>query len=249
MLGDGPVQEITLADGHHAFLVLGYDAARDALNHPDLSKDMLAALDGRRRGRRRAARPRLRPAHAQRRPARPHPAAPLWPRPPSPAAARRAGAPHRRIVDGLLDESPPSDPAPVDLVAGFALPLPFAVIGELLGIAEAGPAAAGPGFAVLLRPTTATLPPPEASTPRTRIVAFLNELVDQRRPTRPKTSSATSCERAHGATGSTAPRTAVHAVPAHRGRTPHHDEPHRQRHRRAAAAPGQSTGRSLAIPP
>jgi hypothetical protein len=39
----GPVREVTLADGHRAFLVLGYAAAREALNHPDLSRDMLAA--------------------------------------------------------------------------------------------------------------------------------------------------------------------------------------------------------------
>src|SRR5262249_52203422 len=41
---DGPVHDVTLSDGHRAFLVLGYAATREALNHPDLSKDMLAAL-------------------------------------------------------------------------------------------------------------------------------------------------------------------------------------------------------------
>ena len=40
----GPVHDVTLADGHRAFLVVGYAAAREALNHPDLSKDMHAAL-------------------------------------------------------------------------------------------------------------------------------------------------------------------------------------------------------------
>jgi cytochrome P450 len=40
----GPVHEVTLADGHRAFLVVEYAAAREALNHPDLSKDMHAAL-------------------------------------------------------------------------------------------------------------------------------------------------------------------------------------------------------------
>src|SRR5262249_45066937 len=33
----GPVHDVTLADGHRAFLVVGYAAAREALNHPDLS--------------------------------------------------------------------------------------------------------------------------------------------------------------------------------------------------------------------
>ena len=40
----GPVHEVTLADGHPAWLVVGYDEARAALNDPRLSKDMHAAL-------------------------------------------------------------------------------------------------------------------------------------------------------------------------------------------------------------
>jgi cytochrome P450 len=39
-----PVQRVRLADGHPAWVVLGYDAARRALNDPRISKDMLAAL-------------------------------------------------------------------------------------------------------------------------------------------------------------------------------------------------------------
>ena len=39
-----PVQKVRLADGHPAWVVLGYDAARQALNDPRMSKDMLAAL-------------------------------------------------------------------------------------------------------------------------------------------------------------------------------------------------------------
>ena len=35
---------VRLADGHRAYLVVGYEAARTALSHPDLSKDMHAAL-------------------------------------------------------------------------------------------------------------------------------------------------------------------------------------------------------------
>ncbi len=44
VLAAAPIQDVTLVDGHRAFLVVGYDEARAALNHPDLSKDMLAAL-------------------------------------------------------------------------------------------------------------------------------------------------------------------------------------------------------------
>src|SRR5262245_62802420 len=41
----GPVHAARLADGHAAWLVVGYDEAREALNDPRLSKDMQAALD------------------------------------------------------------------------------------------------------------------------------------------------------------------------------------------------------------
>ena len=41
-----PVQKVRLADGHPAWVVLGYDAARQALADPRISKDMLAALAG-----------------------------------------------------------------------------------------------------------------------------------------------------------------------------------------------------------
>ena len=40
----GPVHPVTLADGHDAYLVVGYDEARVALNDSRLSKDMHAAL-------------------------------------------------------------------------------------------------------------------------------------------------------------------------------------------------------------
>src|SRR3982751_4851966 len=40
----GPVHEVTLADGHPAWLVVGHEQARAALNDPRLSKDMHAAL-------------------------------------------------------------------------------------------------------------------------------------------------------------------------------------------------------------
>ena len=41
-----PVQEVRLADGHDAWLVLGHAAARQALRDTRFSKDMVAALDG-----------------------------------------------------------------------------------------------------------------------------------------------------------------------------------------------------------
>ena len=41
---DGPVHEVTLADGHRAWLIVGHEEAKAALNHAGLSKDMHAAL-------------------------------------------------------------------------------------------------------------------------------------------------------------------------------------------------------------
>src|SRR5260370_25808299 len=40
----GAVHPVKLADGHDAYLVVGFDEARRALNDPRLSKDMHAAL-------------------------------------------------------------------------------------------------------------------------------------------------------------------------------------------------------------
>ena len=39
-----PVHEVRLADGHPAWLIVGHEQARAALNDPRLSKDMHAAL-------------------------------------------------------------------------------------------------------------------------------------------------------------------------------------------------------------
>ena len=41
---DGPVHEVTLADGHRAWLIIRHEEAKAALNHAGLSKDMHAAL-------------------------------------------------------------------------------------------------------------------------------------------------------------------------------------------------------------
>ena len=40
-----PVHQVRLADGHEAWLVVGHDAARQALRDTRFSKDFLAALD------------------------------------------------------------------------------------------------------------------------------------------------------------------------------------------------------------
>jgi cytochrome P450 len=132
-----PVHAVTLADGHGAWLVLGYAEARTALNDPRLSKDMRAALEGDGEV---VAEGLPGPALARHM---------LAVDPPDHTRLRRLTAaafsvsridglrPHvQTIVDGLLDTIAESEPdRPVDLVETFAVPFPFAVISELLGIA------------------------------------------------------------------------------------------------------------------
>ena len=176
----GPVHDVTLADGHRAFLVVGYAAAREALNHPDLSKDMLAALasDGAL-----VAEGLPGPAFARHM---------LSVDPPDHTRLRRlaAGAFRRarlealeprirQLVDELLDELD-SGPGPVDLVAGFARPFPFAVVGELLGIDRPDQNLLAGWFASLLAPYTGGEPPAEAVAASNAIVGYLDDLVDSR---------------------------------------------------------------------
>src|ERR1700760_227712 len=79
---DGPVHEVTLADGHRAWLVVRHAEARAALAHAGLSKDMHAAL----------ARPSPGTCSASTRPTTPGCAG--WPRPRS---AGRGSRPYGRV--------------------------------------------------------------------------------------------------------------------------------------------------------
>jgi cytochrome P450 len=176
----GPVHDVTLADGHRAFLVIGYAAAREALNHPDLSKDMLAAM---------AADDAVvaeglpGPAFARHM---------LSVDPPDHTRLRRlsAGAFRRvrlealeprirELVDELLDDLGTRQ-GPVDLVAGFARPFPFAVVGELLGIDRPDQHLLAGWFATLLAPYPGAQPPAEAVAASNAIVGYLDHLVDER---------------------------------------------------------------------
>jgi cytochrome P450 len=176
----GPVHDVTLADGHRAFLVLGYAAAREALHHPDLSKDMLTAMahDGAV-----VAEGLPGPAFARHM---------LSVDPPDHTRLRRlaAGAFRRarlkaleprirQLVDELLDELA-AHTGPVDLVAGFARPFPFAVIGELLGIDRTDQGRLAAWFATLFSPYTGGVPPAEAVSASDAIVGYLDDLVDSR---------------------------------------------------------------------
>jgi cytochrome P450 len=177
-----PVQRVRLADGHLAWVVLDYGAARQALGNPGISKDMLAALAG--NGDVVAeglpgpgfSRHMLNvdpPDHTRLRR--------LVSRaftPPRVAALEPA---IRAIAARLLDELGEAGPdAIVDLVEGYAYPLPFAVIGELLGIPAADRTDLHAWFQVLLTGWAGD-PPAEAAEASAKIVAYLGELVAAKR--------------------------------------------------------------------
>ena len=179
-----PVQHVRLPDGHDAWVVLGHAAARQALGDDRLSKDMVAALDqdpdvvaeglpgpdfahhmlamdtpdhGRLRGLVAAA---FRPSRV--------------------AALRPAV---ERLADELLDDLAERGPdTVVDLRGGFAHPLPFAVVCELLGVDDdVAVQVLHDAFATLLRPWPWP-PPPEAVAASDLVTGTLRALVDGATP-------------------------------------------------------------------
>ena len=178
-----PVHEVRLADGHPAWLVVGHDEAKAALNDPRLSKDMHAAL-----------------AHSGEVVAEGLPG-PAFARhmlavdPPHHTRLRRLAMPAltpkrvaalepriRSIVDDLLAAlAARGADEPVDLVAGFAFPLPFTVICELLGIPEPDRADLRRWFADLLAPYAGPQPPATAVAASDGITGYLTALLDRKR--------------------------------------------------------------------
>ena len=177
-----PVQKVRLADGHPAWVVLGYDAARQALNDPRISKDMLAAL--RDNGDVVAeglpgpefSRHMLNvdpPDHTRLRR--------LVSRAFTPGRVAALEPAIRAIAGDLLDELAAAGPsATVDLIEGYAYPLPFGVIGELLGIPAADRPRLHAWFQVLLTGWAGD-PPAEAVEASDGIVTYLRELVEAKR--------------------------------------------------------------------
>jgi cytochrome P450 len=182
----GPVHAVTLADGHSAWLVVGYDEARTALSHPKLSKDMHAAL---------AASSEV---VAEGLPGPDFARHMLVVDPPDHTRLRRLVAtaftaqrvealrPHvQAIIDDLLDGIAAQPPdTPIDLVASLAFPLPYTVICELLGVPEADRAALREGLRALLRPWATSDQYALAKAGSDTVVRMLAELVDakQQRP-------------------------------------------------------------------
>jgi cytochrome P450 len=181
----GPVHHVTLADGHEAWLVVGYDEARLALNDPRISKDMLTALasDG---GVVAEGLPGPEFAHHM-----------LAVDPPDHTRLRRLVSSTfsmRRvedlrprvldIVDDLLDALAEHDPdSPVDLVATFAFPLPFTVICELLGVPRCERASLGRGLVAMLVPTLTTADYAKAKEASDGVVSQLRRLVEDKHTT------------------------------------------------------------------
>ncbi len=176
----GPVHAVTLADGHGAWLVAGYEEALTALNDPRLSKDMHAALAT---GSGVVAEGLPGPAFARHM---------LTVDPPDHTRLRRlvsaAFSPRRvealrahvqTIADDLLDDIAAQGPdSRVDLVRAFAFPLPFTVICELLGVPAPDRAPLGQGFTKLLVPTSTAAEYEAAKEASDAVVGMLRALVE-----------------------------------------------------------------------
>ncbi|HEY6427055.1 MAG TPA: cytochrome P450 [Acidimicrobiales bacterium] len=176
----GPVHAVTLADGHGAWLVVGYEEARAALNESRLSKDMHAALAT---GSGVVAEGLPGPAFARHM---------LTVDPPDHTRLRRlvsAAFSVRRvealrariqaITDDLLDDIARHAPdSPIDLVGTFAFPLPFTVICELLGVPHRDRVPLGEAFTRLLVPTSTPAEYEAAKEASNAVVAMLRALVE-----------------------------------------------------------------------
>jgi len=176
----GPVHAVTLADGHGAWLVVGYEEARAALNESRLSKDMHAALAT---GSGVVAEGLPGPAFARHM---------LTVDPPDHTRLRRlvsAAFSVRRvealrvriqaITDDLLDDIARQGPdSEIDLIATFAFPLPFTVICELLGVPHDDRASLGEGFTKLLVPISTPAEYAVAKEASDAVVAMLKALVE-----------------------------------------------------------------------
>ena len=182
----GPVHRVVLDDGVEAWLIVRHDEAKIALGDPRFSKDMHAAFN--------AAGTVVSeglpgPAFARHM---------LAVDPPDHTRLRRlvANAFTNKRVDGLtthvhdianelLDRAVDRDAPdrPVDLVAAYALPLPFTVICELLGVEAAARERFGRELRLLLSPATTPTAAERAQRASDEVVAFLGALVASKRTT------------------------------------------------------------------
>ena len=244
-----PVQRVRLADGHDAYLVLGYEAARQALKDGRLSKDMLAALDqdpdvmdtglpGPAFARHMLAvdppdHTRLRRLVAAGVRAEPDRRARTGDRRHRGGAARRPRG--RRGRRGRGDGRPGRGPSPSHC--------PSVSSATLLGVPHADQAALRESFRTLFRPWSGS-PPPEAVAASDSIVATLGPPrrgTPGRGPRRPRRSARHRERRRRPADRAGA---VVEPVPADRRRARHDHEPDRQRRRRTARSSRPDAGRA-----
>ena len=178
----GAVHEVTLADGHDAWLVVRHREARALLGDPRLSKNMHAALgaDGNI-----VAEGLPGPAFAHHM---------LAVDPPDHTRLRRLVScafsvrrieelqPHvHAIVDDLLDGIAANGPdAVVDLVETYAFPLPLTVICELLGVPEHERGPLGRALVDLLAPTPTVEAYERAKRASDAVVERLSDLVEDK---------------------------------------------------------------------
>lgn len=171
----GPVREVVLPDGVPGWLVTSYDEARALLADSRLSQDHHRAVE-------------LLPPEVAWQLASPLRAHMLGSDPPDHTRLRKlvtkAFTPRtvealrpriERVAAGLLDAMPAG--ATVDLLSAYALPLPIAVICELLGVPEAGRGRFRDWSLTLVTDTT-----PEVRAENSgRLSAFLTGLIEDKR--------------------------------------------------------------------
>jgi cytochrome P450 len=175
----GPVHHVTLVDGVDAWLVVGHDEAREVLKDARISKDMHAALalDGQ--------------VVAEGLPGPEFARHMLAVDPPdhtrlrrlvssafTPGAVESLRPRMQEVIDDLLDCLAAQDPdTPTDLVAGFAFPLPFTVICELLGVPPAEREPLGRGLVAMLVATPTQVEYDKAKAASDTVVALLHRVV------------------------------------------------------------------------
>jgi cytochrome P450 len=184
VLREGSTRPVTLPGGFDATLVVGHRAVRQALNDTRLTKDMVSALES------------DPDAVAECLPGPDFAHHMMNADPPNHTRLRRlvskAFTPRRvnelepwidDVTDELLDAFSPDSDGVVDLMDGFAKPLPFFVICELLGVPDHERDDLHDTFATLLSPWSGE-PPAEVVAASDAVIAVLERMVDvkQREP-------------------------------------------------------------------
>lgn len=126
-----PIHRVKAVDGQEVWLVVGHDEARQALTHPDVSKNWLTSglYTDREKTDASANMMRADPPHHTR-------LRRLVSRSFAPGRIETLRPRIQQIVDGLLDDMAALPERRADLLDAFARPLPMTVICELLGIPE-----------------------------------------------------------------------------------------------------------------